>query len=81
MSVRSLLLVKLTPLNTWPGLSVNLINKYLPKSMHTAKDHLDQEAKNLRSRKTTKESVDEKEDIEPTQEPNNIKKMTCYAPL
>ena len=60
-------------MTTWPGLPVNLINTHFPKSMHTAKGYLDQEAKNLRSTKTTQESIDEKEDIEPTQELNNIK--------
>ena len=28
-------------MTTWPGLSVNLINKRLPKSMHTAKGYLE----------------------------------------
>ena len=32
----------------WPGLTTNLINKYLPKTIATAKGHLDQEFKNLR---------------------------------
>ena len=68
-------------LNTWPGLSVNLISKYLPKSMHTAKGHLDQEAKNLRSTRTNQEEGDEKEDIEPPQEPENMKKTSFYALL
>ena len=41
--------------------------------MHTVKGHLDQEAKNLRSTRINQEEGDEKEDIEPPQEPDNIK--------
>ena len=41
---------------------------------------MDQEAKKLRSTRTNQEKGDEKEDIEPPQEPENIKK-TFYALL
>ena len=51
---------------SWPGLTTQLITKHLPKSLATAKGHLDQESKNLQSTK-----IDE--DIVPSQEPNNIK--------
>ena len=44
-------------MTTWPGLSTNFINERLQKLMHAAKGHLDQEAKNLRSTKTTQESI------------------------
>jgi len=37
---------------TWPGLAVQNFNKRLPKSTATAKGHLDQQRKNLRSTKT-----------------------------
>lgn len=38
-------------LATWPGLTVENIRKYLPKSLATAKGHLDQTRKNTRSTK------------------------------
>jgi hypothetical protein len=34
---------------TWPGLTAALVAKYLPKSLATAKGHLDQQRKNIRS--------------------------------
>ena len=57
----------------WSGLTVNLINKHLPKSMHTAKVHLDQEAKKLQSTKTNQEAIEEQEDVKLPQDHNNIK--------
>ena len=39
--------IKAGYLRTWPGLTVQLVNKWLPKSMATAKGHLDQQWKNL----------------------------------
>ena len=43
---------------SWPGVTKTAINKFLPKLMHTAMGHLDQERKNLRSTKV-KELTDE----------------------
>jgi hypothetical protein len=34
---------------TWPGLTAGLVAKYLPKSLATAKGHLDQQRKHIRS--------------------------------
>ena len=45
---------------TWPGLTHELVSKFLPNSEHTAMGHLDQEQKNLRSTKPNK-NVNEKD--------------------
>ena len=37
--------------HSWPGLTVELVNKYLAPSVSTAKGHLDQEQSNLQSTK------------------------------
>ena len=42
---------------TWPGLTADLVRKHLPKSMATAKGHLRQEQKNLRSTKQPPTSI------------------------
>ena len=42
---------------TWPGLTSDLVRKHLPKSMATAKGHLRQEQKNLRSTKQPPTSI------------------------
>ena len=42
---------------TWPGLTSDLANKQLPTSMATAKGHLRQEQKNLRSTKQPPTSI------------------------
>jgi hypothetical protein len=44
--------IRKTHLTTFPGLTTNLINKHLPKSIATVLGHQDQEAKHLRSTKT-----------------------------
>ena len=64
---------------TCPRLSINLINKHLPKSLATVKGHLDQELKNLQSAKDN--SIDE--DIEPPQDQGNIRirDFLCYIQL
>jgi hypothetical protein len=36
---------------TWPGITTANVRRYLPKSEATAKGHLDQQRKNLRSTK------------------------------
>ena len=48
----------------WPGLTIRLMAKHLPKSIATAEGHLGQEAKKLQST-----SIDK--DIEPDQELDN----------
>ena len=39
--------------STWPGLTSDLVRKHLPKSLATAKGHLKQDRKNVRSTKST----------------------------
>jgi hypothetical protein len=39
---------------TWPGLTAEAVRKHLPKSMATAKGHLDQQRKNIQSTKHKK---------------------------
>jgi hypothetical protein len=43
-------------LTTWPGLTAPIVAKYLPKSIATAKGHMDQQRKNLRSTKPKQET-------------------------
>ena len=38
--------------HTWPGLTADMVQKYYPITAATAKGHLDQEQKNLRSTKS-----------------------------
>jgi hypothetical protein len=58
---------------TWPGLTTANVRRYLPKSEATAKGHLDQQRKNLRSTKTSPLS-DIEADYHPTPEtePTNL---------
>ena len=58
--------IKAGYLKTWPGLTVPLVNKWLPKSMATAKGHLDQQRRNIRSTKRTDTSDDQTEEREET---------------
>ena len=51
-------------------MATELITKYVPKSIVTAKGHLDQEFKNLQSTKTSV-SIEE-ENIDPNQKVDNI---------
>ena len=44
--------------STWPGVTKEAINKFLPKSIHTSMGHLDQERKNLRSTRREINTVD-----------------------
>jgi hypothetical protein len=39
---------------TWPGLTIDLVRKHLPKSIATAKGHLQQQMQGICSKKTTK---------------------------
>ena len=55
---------------SWPGLTMELVTKHLPKSIATAKGHFDQEFKNLQSTKTA--SLTDK-DVDPPQEGENIR--------
>ena len=69
-------------LTTWPGLTAQMIAKHLLQRIATAKGHLDQEFKNLRSTKSTPppETQDPHDpDISPPQEPANPKtqNMLC----
>ena len=61
---------------SWPGLTADLITKHLPKSLATAKGHLQYERKNLQS---TKELTDEENDFFPSSESPNLKTHKCYA--
>ena len=54
-----------------PGMTHGLINKHLPKSVGTAKGHLDQEATNLQSTKTNVTPMEH--GIGPPHEDNNAK--------
>ena len=42
---------------TFPGLTVDLVNKYLPRSENTVKGHMNQTFKNKRSKKTSEKST------------------------
>ena len=61
--------------NTWPGLTVSLITKYLPKAIFaTSQGHLRGQQKNIRSTKTWVNNSPPPinvEDIAPSQEANN----------
>jgi hypothetical protein len=66
--------IKRGHLTTFPGLTTKLISKHLSKSTATVLGHQDQEAKNIRSTKTTPirtEPVSYDEDIEPTLAPRS----------
>ena len=63
--------IKNNQLTSWPGMTQELINKHVPKSVVAAKGHLDQESKKLQSTKTKVNPVEH--DIAPSQENNNTK--------
>ena len=67
--------IKRNYLDSWPGLTASLISRHLPKSLASAKGHLDQEFKNLQSTSTA-----EIEEL-PHQEPNNVKTQHMVAAL
>jgi len=63
--------IKNNNLITWPGLTVNLITKHLPKSIATTQGHLKSEKQGLQSTKkalTPKEELDEYKDFFPASE-------------
>ena len=75
---------------SWPGLSVNLINKHLPPNEATAKGHLNQERKNLQSTKPSiilrhkiklENQDDEQSDLFPPSETPNTKSHHCFASI
>ncbi len=55
---------------SWPGLTSEAVHKHLEASEATAKGHLDQTRKNIRSTRTTTNHP-EPLDVDPTQETNN----------
>jgi hypothetical protein len=59
---------------TWPGLTVNAVKRYLPKSAITSLGHMDQARKNSRSTKTANHSTTEPEpEVLPTDLPTTRK--------
>jgi hypothetical protein len=55
---------------TWPGLTAEMVEKHLPKSIATAKGHLQQQRKNLRStKKMTEAEKIEEDNIDTKAEP------------
>ena len=74
---------------TWPGLTVERVQKYYPDTLSTAKGHLDQEQQNLRSTKpaiiplSTHDHIELQNDFSPRQESptpsNNI--MSIIIPF
>jgi hypothetical protein len=60
---------------SWPGLTVHAIKKYLPASEATTKGHLDQTRKNARSTQT------QTQETEPTQEPQNEATGLLFATI
>ena len=68
---------------SWPGLTVPLIKKHLPKSMFTYQGHMTTERQGLQSTKTTEitplqESLDF---FPPSDIPNEKTNQVCYALL
>jgi hypothetical protein len=51
--------IKRGHLTTWPGLTINNVNRFLHKSIATVKGHLDQTRKNKRSTKTVTTEVED----------------------
>ena len=75
--------IKNNNLITWPGLTVNLITKHLPKSIATTQGHLKSEKQGLQSTKkalTPKEELDEYKDFFPASEQPNVRtNQVCYS--
>ena len=65
--------IKRNFLTTWPGLSAELVKKYLPTSTFTAKGHLNQEKSGLQSTKHKGFEIVECEDLYPPSNIPNIK--------
>jgi hypothetical protein len=64
---------------TWPGIDSVSIDKYLPKSLASAKGHLDQERKNLQSTKVVSPSDDK--DFFPLSDTPNKKTFNACASI
>ena len=65
---------------TWPGLTVNLIQKHLPKSMYTYQGHMHTERKGLQSTKEKLTVQEEDLDSFPIpNEPNTKSNSLCYT--
>jgi hypothetical protein len=65
---------------SWTGINSLSIDKHLPKSIASAKGHLDQERKNLQSTKSTI-ATDDHDDLFPTSETPNIKTFEACAAI
>jgi hypothetical protein len=68
---------------TWPGTDTLSIDAHLPKSIDSAKGHLNQERKNLQSTRkslpTEPNTTDEDADFFPSPDAPNIKTFECLA--
>ena len=64
---------------SWPGIESLSFQKHLPKSMATAKGHLDQERKNLQSTKVQIKLEDDESDHFPLKDTNNQKTHQAAA--
>ena len=56
---------------SWPGLTTEVVSKYLPKSSTTAMGHMDQTCKHVRSTKPDKDISQDNEQQEPNNHPNH----------
>ena len=79
---------------TWPGLTTDLVNKFLPPSVFTAKGHLNQEMKHLQSTKksykdillspqststlSSSNHIDD-DDFHPSSDPLSPKTLNCFS--
>jgi hypothetical protein len=63
-----------------PGLTTDLVNKHLDKSLATSKGHLRMQQKNLQSTKIpTNLPIATSLDVSPSQEPNNLRTHVVFA--
>ena len=62
---------------SWPGLTTEVVIKYLPKSPATAMGHMEQTRKHVRSTKPDKDTSNDKEQ----QEPNNHPTHNVFATI
>jgi hypothetical protein len=65
---------------SWPGINTLSIDKHLPKSIDSAKGHLDQERKNLQSTKP-RFAPDDKDEFLPISDAQNIKTFEACAAI
>ena len=64
---------------TWPGLTAELVQKFLPKSEHTIKGHLKQEFKNQRSTKNAESKAIEDDVKEYTSQDDQTRKHDVFV--